>query len=255
MINPFKTISNSLILRKPEQSSSTRALQSFAYPRNERIRPGEVHQVAIGWDNSPSTLVNSAQTEIASGSERLTSQVCDMPSLRRKIEFAIFGFGENTPTKCYCDFTLADAFKMPPLPTSYGTWIYELYIEMIDACINQMAKSSRDYDQDVRSAWLFFFSDFLLGDPSKHKQALEKKHEATEKAVNIFIMGAGDMVDEKVACELAQASRPPVWLKDVEDFTKFFDWLLRSLTRKGASMPGQQLRLENFGGSSLIAEG
>jgi len=223
--------------------------------QQRRATPSEVHQITIGYDKSPSTYVCSAAEEIQTGSKKCIQQIRNHPQLRRTTELAVFGFGKTSPAKCYCDFTPAEVFEMPQLPRSMGTWIDDLYIDMVEANLKRMEGHAKDCDQDVRSAWIFYFSDFLAGAMPRLDEALRLRDQATESGINIFLIGAGESFDERVAAELAQPGRPPVHMRGVKDFLEFFEWLYRSLRQKSMSVPGAPLKLDNLFGKSFQADG
>lgn len=238
-----------------QQKTPGTALVPFAFGGEQRPLPSEIHQITIALDKSPSTYVCSAASEIHQGSDQCVRQIRRHPQLRRTTEFAVFGFGKHTPAECYCDFTPAESFTMPELPDSYGTWIDDLYIRILEANLLRMEQHSLHCDQDVRSAWVFYFSDFLTGPMPRLDEALRLRDQATEAGVNIFLIGAGKNYDERTAAQLSQPGRPPLPMRSVDDFLKFFDWLFRSLRAKSVSAPGAPLQLEDLFGKSLRADG
>jgi len=248
-----KSVSFSPFSRK--KSALGKSLVPYAFSQQRRASPSEVHQITIGYDKSPSTYVCSAAEEIEMGSRKCVQQICEHPMLRRSTEFAVFGFGEMSPAKCYCDFTPAEAFEMPKLPRSMGTWIDDLFIEMIEANLKRMELHSKDCDQDVRSAWMFYFSDFCDTGMPRLDEALRLREQATENNINIFLIGAGEHFDERCAVELSQPGRPPVHMKSVKDFLAFFEWLFRSLRQKSMSVPGVPLQLEDLFGETMKGDG
>ncbi len=238
-----------------KKSKPGQALVPYAFSQQHRASPSEVHQITIGYDKSPSTYVCSAAEEIEIGTKKCVQQICEHPMLRRTTEFSVFGFGRKAPAQCYCDFTPAEAFEMPKLPRSMGTWIDDLYITMIEANLKQVKLHTGEYDQDVRSAWIFYFSDFCANGMPRLEEALRLRDQASENGINIFLIGAGDHFDERCASELAQPGRPPVHMRGVKDFLAFFEWLFRSLRQKSTSVPGSPLQLEELFGKPLQGDG
>lgn len=257
MINPLKIAKS---LRRggnlsSNGSQSCRALVPHSMGRRRKSEmPSEMHSVVIAFDSSPSTYANKAVDQIAEGSGKLVYQIRKDGHLSKRLEFAVFGFGKEQPVERYVDFTPATKFEMPKIRESYGTWLYEINLDCVDAALNRRQELSEHHDADTPSAWFFFFSDFQSTCDTHRDEAIKLNQQVAEE-VNVFIIGCGDACDERVMAELAQPGRPPVMMQSELNFLEFFEWLGKSLGMKSRSMPGQQLLLDDLCGTSLKAEG
>jgi len=243
-----------------QQMGVLRSIKGFLVPHSNPVASTEPthwerHPVSLSFDKSPSTFANHAGREIAQGGKDLLWQVKAEPALSDLLEFSVWGFDHDVPARCFADFAPAASFEMPTLPDTSCTWIYELYAESLAHLLDSMNSREQLEDVDIRAAWSFYFSDFLATNYDSHHEALRMKAQASERGVNIFIVGCGNSCDERVMAELAQSERPPILMRSVKDWRFFFDWLFKSLRKKSKSVPGARIELEEFGGRRLIADG
>ena len=77
---------------------------------------------------------------------------------------------------------------------------------------------------------------------------------AGKENINLFLLFAGDYPCVEIANELAQAGRPPIPVNSINDYTKFFDFIRRSLRQKSMSIPGTRIPLGTFNDVVLEAD-
>lgn len=225
-----------------------------ASARRKRVRSGRIW-VLLLFDSSPSTGVNGAAAEIERGGRSLAEHIKSDSYLAGRVDLSVFGLGVEEVCACYADSVPAEQFEMPKIPGVFSTPLYGAYAEVVADAIESRHEFQQEFDCDIESTLVFVFSDFIATDPEARQQALEAKAAASEAGLNLFMLGAGQEVEESVISELSQPSRPPVMLADENDFARFFDWLKQSLSIKSRSVGGQPLMLEDLTGKPTRLEG
>jgi uncharacterized protein YegL len=115
-----------------------------------------------------------------------------------------------------------------------------------------------EFAREVRRAWIFDFTDGATQDRERINEAINaSKVTALQEGIHIFYFGVGSDCDMSYLKQLAQSGRPPVHLKEVESFHRFFEWLHESLHIYSCSRRGDRVELPPFDDNHppLITEG
>jgi uncharacterized protein YegL len=155
-------------------------------------------------------------------------------------------------------FTPADQLDLKPITAANGTPHCQSIVMAVDYVAKARKLLTAEFAREVRIAWIFDFSDGGTMDMGHFDDAVKaSKVTALKERIHIFYFGIGDGCDEEYLRKLAQPGRPPVHVRNVESFQRFFEWLQQSLHVYSCSRPGARVQLPAFDDEhpGLITEG
>ena len=211
-----------------------------ALPLDER-NPAAAHPVLLCFDNSGSTRMNGAIEEQNRAQEQLANELKLQRSIAPSVLVATAGFGTTKAFDLKTAFTPSDKLVLPKLVANTSTPHCERIVMAVDFMVKAKQILSREFEREVRTAWIFDFCD--VGSDDKHllaKAIHASHHTALNAQLHLFMFAVGRNADLSYLQQIAQPGRPAVAMPEVESFRRFFEWIVQSLNIYQCSRPGER---------------
>lgn len=212
--------------------------------------------VLVNLDNSPSMSGSGGIDIVQQVLPKFLEDSRRVPSIRSSL-FMQFGlFGESNPLHLAGPFSSVMELEPPNLDLSAGTPLCARIVSSIELLIAARKIVSRQFNLDMRHAWLLEMTDGYATDSDLHEKArYAVQSRAMDYNIEVHLFGVGPTADMGFLESLAQPHRPPQKLESVEDFSQLFEWLWRSCEIISASALHQVLEIPAFDGTLIPTQG
>lgn len=210
---------------------------------------GRVGLTVLG-DGSPS--LSEFMSMVRHGFRQIPDQVRRDGWLSERTDVSIYCLGNDTPAQRLAEWQPAATFSPPEMLRCDHTPLYGGIALVLDEAGKRSHALRHVHTCDEALNIVFVVSDFMPTDTIEAEAQMNASlRRAAEEGVQLVLLAVGD-VDVKTAESIAQPGRPPLLLKDVDDFTLFFKQIGRTIQQRSMTMGGAPLQLDYQGQSLRI---
>lgn len=179
--------------------------------------------------------------ELNEGVATFYSAIYNDEIARYSAEVSIVTFG---PAQMETDFQTLDQNNKPPILSAGGMTPMG---EAVKISLDSLDRRKEDYRRngvDYYQPWLVLMTD---GAPNGNAAILDQQVQRVQqmvesKKLTVFPIGIGDSADMNVLAKFSPG-RAPLKLKGL-NFTQFFAWLSKSVSKVSQSTPGDRIPLD-----------
>lgn len=159
---------------------------------------------------------------------------------------SVIGFGSTGQEKQFTDFIEAEQFE--PTQLVLNTLGLTATGSAIKYALNKLETKKQEFQQlaiDYYQPWLVLMTDGGSTDPEILAEQIKQVHNLiNSKKLNVVCVGIGECVNEEELASI-HPSKIFIQVKDAgTDFSKFFEWLGKSVVAMSNSVAGQAPTIE-----------